>query len=134
MKSFILVIKVLIGTKNFNKNSFFYDVQSKNTEDLERKMEKLTVDSNSEEQKTPESSIGKALKSFMHASECEEVDCAFPNCVNMKVKVSHIRRCKKRAVNGCKTCQKVMELYFKHAENCELDECSVPFCLNIRKR
>ena len=71
------------------------------------------------------------LKHFLqHALDCSNPSCILPLCVNIKLTLQHLKKCKKL---NCTICQEMKSLASKHSESCVDYHCRIPFCTEAKR-
>ncbi|KFK43875.1 histone acetyltransferase [Arabis alpina] len=76
--------------------------------------------------------LKKMLDLLVHASQCRDTNCQYPNCRKVKGLFQHALRCKVRAPGGCVLCKKMWYLLQLHARACKESPCHVPRCSDLK--
>ena len=74
---------------------------------------------------------------IFHATQCHNIHCKHPSCIEMKSVMAHIRKCKLISSghwNKCPICKDLVQLCSSHAKTCSRDSCPMPHCENIKKK
>ncbi|KAK1289316.1 Histone acetyltransferase HAC1 [Acorus calamus] len=77
--------------------------------------------------------LREMLNLLVHASQCHQPSCNYPNCRRVKGLFRHGTRCKTRASGGCAYCMKIWALLQLHARACKESECHVPRCKDLKE-
>ncbi|XP_078157136.1 putative histone acetyltransferase HAC-like 1 [Carex rostrata] len=78
--------------------------------------------------------LRKMLELLGHASECQSLQCQYPNCRKLKGLFHHGVNCKVRVSKGCRLCKHIWYLLQLHARACKETACNVPRCKDLKEQ